>query len=980
MGHLNVSGWTANNNEIRCSIFKNESLDVYCISETHLSDDNEFEPNVPGYLFRGFNGALRHRNAPGTWGGVGFLIKRDLLNYYNFKEIEKCYEGIFAIELEHKIMSFKALLVACYLPPENSPYGRNVDGFLSHLEQICFSHGSEYDYILFGGDLNARIGSLCDNEPDIDIPLPNRIPLDDTHNSHGQSFIQFLKDCKMCVLNGRFDPNWDNYTYIARGKSVVDYFFCAHKMLDYCHDFRVMTSKELADKYSLHALIGNRSKLSDHSLIKMRLSISHIPTSIIDVPIPNNEVTTNNINTDNTQPRYNVKNVPGDFFASAESCQKLLDLIHEQELARENQCKIDECYDNLISVIFQEMDRYLPKVYGHGKTSSKRFKVKKPFWNENLKNLWTDMCNKEKEFLKCNGPNHIKQYFRKRFTDASFIFNKELRRAERNHNRRVQNQIENICTENPTQFWNYIKKLGPQFNNKIPEEVYDEHGNIKADLDEVLKKWRNDYENLYKPTSHNFDDNFYHEIIELLRNAENQMNDPLYVPNDFLNRNFSANEIDQVIDKLKNRKAPGIDNIPNEVLKTPAIKNCLLKLFQYYFDTGLLPSCWNKAIIKPIPKSRTKDPRIPLNYRGINLLSCIYKAYGCVINKRLSKYLENNDLLEDVQNGFRSDRNCIDHVFILYSIIKNRKNRSLDTFVGFIDFFKCFDIINRDLLFFKLTEYGVDGKMYSTLKMMYTNTYSCVNVNNKLTEWFRTENGCRQGDVLSPTAFSIIINDLLKELNMSKLGIKLDVNLVVSVLAFADDIVLLAESEENLQKLIDIVHRWSAKWQFIINPEKSQIVHFRNAPKLQTNFVFKLHTGGPTLEKSSSYKYLGVYLDEYLTFTKATDILATAGGRALGAMINKYKSLNDLGYETYTKLFDSLVSPIIDYGSSIGGFKSYQSLEKVQNRATRFFMGVHRFAPILGHVGDMGWDSSRSRWKINMLRLWNRLVGMEDGC
>ncbi len=188
---------------------------MYFISETHLSNDSEFEPDVPGYLFRGFNRAFRHINAPGTWGGVGFLIRRALLNDYNFNVIEKSYEGIFAIELEHKQNACKVLLVACYLPPENSPYGRNVDGFLSHLEQLCFTYGSEYDYILFGGDLNARIGSLSDHEPDIDIPVPDRIPLDKTHNSHGQSFTQFLKDCKMCVLNGRFKPELDNYTYIV---------------------------------------------------------------------------------------------------------------------------------------------------------------------------------------------------------------------------------------------------------------------------------------------------------------------------------------------------------------------------------------------------------------------------------------------------------------------------------------------------------------------------------------------------------------------------------------------------------------------------------------------------------------------------------------------------------------------------------------------------------------------------------------------
>ena len=81
-------------------------------------------------------------------------------------------------------------------------------------------------------------------------------------------------------------------------------------------------------------------------------------------------------------------------------------------------------------------------------------------------------------------------------------------------------------------------------------------------------------------------------------------------------------------------------------------------------------------------------------------------------------------------------------------------------------------------------------------------------------------------------------------MNSSDLGIKLDASLIVSVLAFADDIVLIAESEENLQKLIDIVHGWSAKWRFVVNTEKSQVVHFRNVPKAQTDFIFKLYRDG----------------------------------------------------------------------------------------------------------------------------------------
>ncbi len=129
---------------------------------------------------------------------------------------------------------------------------------------------------------------------------------------------------------------------------------------------------------------------------------------------------------------------------------------------------------------------------------------------------------------------------------------------------------------------------------------------------------------------------------------------------------------------------------------------------------------------------------------------------------------------------------------------------------------------------------------------------------------------------------------MLKELGNCGIGVKLGVNLLISVLAFADDIIFLAESANDLQKLIDIVYRWSTKWRFMVNPDKSQVVHYRNAPKLQTDFIFQLHYDGPIL-------------DEYLTFAKVTPVLATAGGQALGAMINKYKSLDALNYDTCTK-------------------------------------------------------------------------------
>ena len=74
LGHINVSGWTVNNNSLRNAIIQNEPCDIFSIVETHLSDNNEFQPNVDNYIFKGFNRSFRHKNAPCTWGGSFKLL------------------------------------------------------------------------------------------------------------------------------------------------------------------------------------------------------------------------------------------------------------------------------------------------------------------------------------------------------------------------------------------------------------------------------------------------------------------------------------------------------------------------------------------------------------------------------------------------------------------------------------------------------------------------------------------------------------------------------------------------------------------------------------------------------------------------------------------------------------------------------------------------------------------------------------------
>lgn len=99
-----------------------------------------------------------------------------------------------------------------------------------------------------------------------------------------------------------------------------------------------------------------------------------------------------------------------------------------------------------------------------------------------------------------------------------------------------------------------------------------------------------------------------------------------------LNDNMTLEEVQKAVDKAKLYKAVGVDEIPNKDLKAPSMLRTLHGLFRKCFQDSIIPSVWNKSIIKPIPKSAKADPRFPLNYRGVSLISTVYKLYSGVLS------------------------------------------------------------------------------------------------------------------------------------------------------------------------------------------------------------------------------------------------------------------------------------------------------------------------------------------------------------
>ena len=389
---------------------------------------------------------------------------------------------------------------------------------------------------------------------------------------------------------------------------------------------------------------------------------------------------------------------------------------------------------------------------------------------------------------------------------------------------------------------------------------------------------------------------------------------------DNLNSPITYYECKRVTSLAKSGKAIGIDCLPNEVFKNDSSILLLGNFFQKRFSCHCVPSLWSKSIIKPIPKNTQNDPRVPLNYRGISLIPTMCKLYTNILNKRIIEYLDINNLTEDEQNGFWKDRSCEDHIYSLTSIIRNRKNMGLDTFTCFVDMAKAFDRVdrvNRDILFVKLANIGISGDILESIKALYADCRASINVNDDYTDFFGIMSGVKHGDVISPTLFSIFINDLVKGIKELNEDVDISPDLNVGILLFADDIVLLALTELNLQSMLDYLHSWCNKNMMDVNINKTKVVHFRKSNTDRTEFNFKLDNND--IEIRGNYKYLGAW-----------------------------------------------------------GAKCFPKSDTLHNRIIRFFLGVHKCTSNVVIQGYMGWIPPSVRRQLNCLRLWNRFLNMNE--
>ena len=230
-------------------------------------------------------------------------------------------------------------------------------------------------------------------------------------------------------------------------------------------------------------------------------------------------------------------------------------------------------------------------------------------------------------------------------------------------------------------------------------------------------------------------------------------------------------EIDTAISKLQRGKACGQDGILPEhtIYGGSNYRLWLLKVFNAIIDLEVIPPSLLRAIIVPIYKGR--DPLSMDNYRGISLTSVV----ECILlQRRITPVLKESGIPHYTQTAYQAGISCSDPTAVVQEAVRKYIEDGSTAYQCFYDLEKAFNSIEYSVLLDHLYKSGVNGKTWRLIRPFYNNPSGQVRIGSQLSRAITLQRGVRQGSVLSPILFLLVMDSLLKDLTNKMAGISIE--------------------------------------------------------------------------------------------------------------------------------------------------------------------------------------------------------------
>ena len=388
-------------------------------------------------------------------------------------------------------------------------------------------------------------------------------------------------------------------------------------------------------------------------------------------------------------------------------------------------------------------------------------------------------------------------------------------------------------------------------------------------------------------------------------------------------------EIEEALVGSKNRKATGADGINTELYKYGSTN--MTKRIQLFMNTcwknKKTPNEWKTAVIVPIFKRGQRNNCD--HYRGISLLNTGYKIYSKIITRRLRNIIE--AIILEEQSGFRQNRSCIDNVFSLQQIIEKHREFNRETYMIFIDYEKAFDRVDRQKLWMIMRKRGIPEHLIQVIKELYNNTQICISGSVNVLETVNA--GLRQGCSLSPILFNLYLDEALREWKnlLTSYTLNLNNNEYVLTMLFADDQVVIASSEDELQLATHKLNQVVSNFNMKISTKKTKVLAFRGKEQARCKIVIN----NEMIEQVSTFKFLGCTMSIYQEddIAKKVEKFNFINGTIRRTLKNKVRK------DTMLKFYKVMSIPTITYGSETWTINN-KNKKRIQSAEMRFLRSV----------------------------------------
>lgn len=498
---------------------------------------------------------------------------------------------------------------------------------------------------------------------------------------------------------------------------------------------------------------------------------------------------------------------------------------------------------------------------------------------------------------------------------------------------------------NPLKFWKSIKSLsGARVTSNLPDQILIGSDEIKDKAVIV-----NQFNKHFIQAGFIFNQTVNKSVPCPAMSASENVNREL-----FNFKPISVSEVHKALRDIDHKKSAGTDNLDPFLLKVAAdiIAEPIAHIFNLSLLSNSIPKSWKAAYVLPLHKGG--DPSELNNYRPISKLSVLSKILESFVNVQLKQYLTDKNILNNFQSGFRSGHSTITAATLVTNDIIGALDKKQHSAALFVDLSKAFDSVDHGLLLTKLRSIGLSEKAVAWFQNYLVDRIQCVYAEGYKSDFLEITKGVPQGSILGPILFSIFINDLDRDVQ-AKLHL------------YADDTVVYTQAStisvavQELQTAFQALQYTLLSLKLVLNTQKTKFMVFSKARAQLLDNCGILSLDGKSIERVSSYKYLGIWIDDKLSFNEHITALVKKLKVKLGFY---YRNKSCFTFSARKKLVEATFLPVIDYGDILymhAAFSILRHVDSVYHASLRFITNTKSLTHHCILYDLVGWTSLKIR-------------------